>query len=187
MKWLLKKSTWILPGFWLNLEQIKLQGTFMISHQLIMPIRQSYTGIPPLTRFWWQPENHVRRNSRYASQSKGEKNCQKNLHNAEILYYKIVLCKFFWQFLKDRVIQIRAMENRVSRGMHVVTFGLVNEDNGKTLVKNSLLATWSYNKKPYLIKSNTLNSIVCPQQSREFINIKKFRLNRFDIKIIKYR
>ena len=48
-----------------------------------------------------------------------KKNCKKNLHNAEILYYKIVLCKFFWTSSKNRVIQIRAMENRVSRGMPV--------------------------------------------------------------------
>ena len=44
-----------------------------------------------------------------------KKNCQKNLHNAEILYYKIVLCKFFWTSSKNR-----AMENRVSRGMPVL-------------------------------------------------------------------
>ena len=52
----------------------------------------SYTGIPRLTRFLWQSKNRVRRNSRYASQSIEKKKCKKNLHNAEILYYKIVLC-----------------------------------------------------------------------------------------------
>ena len=61
------------------------------------------TVIPRLTRLEWQPKNRVKRNSRYASQSI-KKNCQKNLHNAEILYYKIVLCKFFWTNSKNRVI-----------------------------------------------------------------------------------
>ena len=49
-----------------------------------------------------------------------KKNCQKNLHNAEILYYKIVLCKFFWTSSKNRVIRIRAIGNRVNRGMTVL-------------------------------------------------------------------
>ena len=51
-----------------------------------------------------------------------KKNCQKNLHNAEILYCKIALCKSFWTSSKNRVIQIRAMENRFSRGMPVCNF-----------------------------------------------------------------
>ena len=76
--------------------------------------------IPRLTRLEWQPKNRVKRNSRYASQCIAKKNCQKNLHNAEILYYKIVLCKFFWTSSKNRVIRIRAIGNRVNRGMTVL-------------------------------------------------------------------
>ena len=45
---------------------------------------------------------------------------QFDLHNAEILYYKIVLCKFFWASSKNRVIRIRAIGNRVNRGMTVM-------------------------------------------------------------------
>ena len=61
------------------------------------------TGIPRLTRFEWQPKNRVSR-------------------NAEILYYKIALCKFFWTPSKNRVVQIRVMENRVSRGIPIPTY-----------------------------------------------------------------
>ena len=57
------------------------------------------------------------RNSRYASQ-----NCRKNLHNADILYYKTVLYKFFLTASKNRVIQIRVMEKRVNQGMASLYF-----------------------------------------------------------------
>ena len=77
------------------------------------------TVIPRLIRLEWQPKNCVKQNSRYASQFIAKKNCQKNLHNAEILYYKIVLCKFFWTSSKNHV--IRAIGNRVNRGMTVYT------------------------------------------------------------------
>ena len=60
------------------------------------------------------------RNSRYASHYCTEKNCTKNLHNADILYYKTALYKFFWTVSKNRVIQIRVMENRVNQGMTVL-------------------------------------------------------------------
>ena len=45
------------------------------------------TVIPRLMWLEWQPKNCVKRNSGYASQYIAKKNCQKDLHKAEILYY----------------------------------------------------------------------------------------------------
>ena len=80
------------------------------------------TVIPRLTRLEWQPKNRVKRNSRYASLCIAKKIVKKNLYNADILYYKIVLYKFFWTSSKNRVIRIRAKGNRVNRGMTVFFF-----------------------------------------------------------------
>ena len=44
----------------------------------------------------WQAKNHVKWNSHYASHSIDKQNCQKILHYAEIIYYRIAICKFLW-------------------------------------------------------------------------------------------
>ena len=79
---------------------------------------------------------------RYASQSIEKKICQKNLHNAEILYCKIALCKFFQTSSKNRVIQIRAIENRVSQGIPVVSNSVgIEIENNTILLRTLLLST----------------------------------------------
>ena len=50
------------------------------------------------------------------------KNSKKYLHSTISYKYKIVLWKFFYAGLQIRAVQIRAMRNRASRGMTVITF-----------------------------------------------------------------
>ena len=45
----------------------------------------------------------------------------KNFYQADILYYKTVLYKFFWTRTKNHVIENRVMENRLKQGITVVT------------------------------------------------------------------
>ena len=73
-------------------------------------------------------QNRVNRNSRYISHSidkKMSRKCQKNFYYADILYYKTVLCKFFfWTRSKNREI-----ENRVKQGITVYTYQKENLRN----------------------------------------------------------
>ena len=57
----------------------------------------------------------------YTMTRKNSKNCKKYLHSTISYKYKIVLWKFFYAGSQIRAVQIRAMRNRASRGMTVVT------------------------------------------------------------------
>ena len=50
---------------------------------------------------------------------------KKYLHSTIFHRYKIVLWKFFYAGSQIRAVQIRAMRNRASRGMTVISFFLI--------------------------------------------------------------
>ena len=76
---------------------------------LLMQCLIANTGIPRLTRFWWQPENRVRRNSRYASQSKGEKNKVARIWKTKKITWVFLCIKYvkFWSISLELFVECK--------------------------------------------------------------------------------
>ena len=74
------------------------------------------TVIPWLMRCSWQAKDHIKQILRYMVHSIDKKIVKKFDLTLLLLYYKTVLWNFFWHFLVNCVLRIRAMRNRINQG-----------------------------------------------------------------------
>ena len=74
---------------------------------------------PWLMRCSWQAKDHVKQILHYMVHSIDKKIVKKFHLMLLLLYYKTVLWNFFWHFLVNRVLRIRAIRNRINQGIPV--------------------------------------------------------------------